>query len=542
MTERRLDNAHCNWFADEEILDCTIGGLLREQADRRPDKPALVEGLPDGSAGRRWTYAELLHDAERMAQGFAARFRPGERIAVWGPNIPEWVLIEYAAALAGLTLVTVNPAYQKRELSYVLQQSNSVALFLVQEFRGNPMATIAAEAAEELPALREVIDMQDDAALYTDPAGALPDVDTRDAAQIQYTSGTTGFPKGVVLSHRNLANNARLFVKVGRLPEEQSTIGLTPLFHTMGCSMGVLGTLQSGGAYCPLPAFDPGAALDLVERERIGWTICVPTMAVAMVAAQKARPRDLSSLRIIGMGGAMVAPDLARGVRDALGADVLVAYGQTESSPLITSGRPDDDFEDIVTSIGQPALGCEVAIVDPVGDAIQPCDTVGEIRARSYATMIGYNDDPEATAKAVTKDGWLCTGDLGTMDDRGYVRITGRMKEMIIRGGENLFPAEIENVLLEHPAVAECAVVGVPDDVLGEAVAAFIRLAEGETLDPEALKAHCRSQIAPQKCPAYWEAVDGWPLTGSGKIRKFQLRDDWVARNVAEKASDAMGG
>ncbi|MCB2067290.1 MAG: AMP-binding protein [Erythrobacter sp.] len=531
--ERRLDKALCDWFAGEEVLDTTIGGALREQAAANGDATALVETLPDGSAGRRWTYAQLLDDAERLAKGLAARFCPGERVAVWGPNIVEWVLLEHACALAGLVLVTVNPSYQKRELDYVLRQSGAVALFRVNEFRGNPMAQIAADVAAEIPALREVVDMQDSHALFTDPTGTLPQVDTNDAAQIQYTSGTTGFPKGVVLSHRNIANNARLFVKNGNLGERQSTIGLTPLFHTMGCSMGVLGALQSGSAYCPLTMFDPDQALDVIAREKVSWTLAVPTMAVALVAAQKARPRDLSSLKFIGIGGAMVAPELARAAEAVLGAKVLVAYGQTESSPLITSARPGDSVEDICTTIGQPALGAEVGVFDPATQEVVACGTVGEIRCRSYATMLGYHENPEATAEAVCPQGWLRTGDLGTMDDRGYVKITGRVKEMIIRGGENLFPAEIENVLLEHPSVAECAVVGVPDAKLGEAVAAFIRVEAGVVFDPEALKAHCRSQISPQKCPAHWQEVQVWPLTGSGKIRKFQLRDDWVAANSA---------
>ncbi|WAT16849.1 AMP-binding protein [Aurantiacibacter sp. MUD11] len=531
MAERRLEKALCDWFADVEILDSTIGDLLREQAATNGDADALVEGLPDGTAGRRWTYAQLLADAERMAKGFATRFQAGERIAVWAPNVPEWVLVEHAAALAGLTLVTVNPSYQKRELDYVLRQSNSAALFLVKEFRGNPMGAIAAEVAEDLPTLREIVDLQDESALYTDPSGTLPQVDTNDAAQIQYTSGTTGFPKGVVLSHRNLTNNSRLFIEVGDLPRGLGALGLTPLFHTMGCSMGVLGALQSGGAYCPLLAFDPHAALDIIEREKVSWTICVPTMAVAMVAAQKEKPRDLSSLQRIGIGGAMVAPELARAVESVLGVDVLVAYGQTESSPLITSGRPTDAFEDIITSVGQPALGCEVGIFNPETNEVVGCGEVGEIRSRSASTMLGYNDDPEATAATVDAQGWLHTGDLGTMDERGYVKITGRVKEMIIRGGENLFPAEIENVLLEHPDVAECAVVGVPDEVLGETVAAFIRLEPGATFDQEVLRTHCRSLISPQKCPAHWEVVESWPLTGSGKIRKFKLRDEWVERN-----------
>ncbi len=528
MADRRLQKAHCDWYADEEILDTTIGGLLREQAQENGDADALVEGLPDGTTGRRWTYTELLADAERLAKGLAARFQPGERIAVWGPNIPEWVLVEHACALAGLVLVTVNPAYQKRELDYVLKQSGSVALFLIEEFRGNPMAAIAADVAADIPALREVVDMREEAALFTDPSGSLPEVDTHDPAQIQYTSGTTGFPKGVVLSHRNLTNNARIFAKTGNLDDRQSTIGLTPLFHTMGCSMGVLGALQTASTYVPLPAFDPNAALDIIEREKVTWTLAVPTMAVAMIAAQKAQPRDLSSLKLVGIGGAMVAPELARAAEAVLGAKVLVAYGQTESSPVITSARLDDSVADITTSIGRPALGCEVGIFDPATDEILPCDTVGEIRSRSYATMLGYHENPDATAETVDAGGWLRTGDLGTMDDRGFVRITGRVKEMIIRGGENLFPAEIENVLLEFEGVAECAVVGVPDDTLGEAVAAFVRMEDGAAFDPDALRAHCRAQIAPQKCPAYWEQVTEWPLTGSGKIRKFKLRDEWL--------------
>ena len=542
MTEQRLVKAHCDWYAGEEILDTTIGGLLRDQAANNGDAEALVEGKMDGTTGRRWTYAELLNDAERLAKGFATRFHPGERIAVWGPNIPEWVLVEYACALAGLTLVTVNPAYQKRELDYVLRQSGSVALFLIKEVRGNPVAEIGRAVCADIPHVREVVDMHDAAAMFTDPSGTLPEVSAHDPAQIQYTSGTTGFPKGVVLSHRNITNNARLFIKSGDLPARQSTIGLTPLFHTMGCSMGVLGSLQSATKYIPLPFFEPNAALAIIEAEKVSWTLAVPTMAVAMIATQRANPRDLSSMRLIGMGGAMVAPELAKAAEAVLGAKALVAYGQTESSPVITSARPTDSVEDITTTIGRPALGCEVGIFDPASNAIVDCGVVGEIRSRSYATMLGYHENPEATAEAIDSDGWLHTGDLGTMDDRGFVRITGRVKEMIIRGGENLFPAEIENVLAEHEGVAECAVFGVPDDVLGEAVAACVRMNEGHAFDPEALRAFCRSQIAPQKCPAYWEEVTEWPLTGSGKIQKFKLRDQFIAKHIGEKAVGVLGG
>ena len=523
-----LEKALCSAYADAPILDCTIGGLLRGVAAKYPAREALIEGGADGTSGRRWTFTQLLEEADELAHALAARFAKGERIAVWGPNAPEWVVLEYAAALAGLTLVTVNPAFQARELDYVLRASRSAALFLVSEFRGNPMAEIAAKVAPDLPHLREITDLEDPAAMLGKGSADLPKVDTNDPAQIQYTSGTTGFPKGVLLSHRNLANNARLFAEAGGLPFHGPFLGLTPLFHTMGCSMAVLGALQMAAPYVPLRVFDPGAALDLMEAERIAVTIAVPVMAGALVQAQQARPREIGAFEKIGLGGAMVAPELARAVKDVLGAHVLVAYGQTESSPLITTGRPEDSFEDISSTIGRPCLGCEVGIFDPADDTVVPVNTVGEIRARSYATMLGYDDDPEATAATVDQDGWLRTGDLGRMDARGFVTITGRMKEMIIRGGENLFPAEIENVLLEHGDVAEAAVVGVPDARFGEAVAAFVRLREGATLDPAALKAHCRALIAPQKCPAHWIAVDNWPLTGSGKIQKFALRDQWI--------------
>jgi len=527
MAGQRLQQAHCNWFADEPIFDSTIGGLLREAAAAHPHAEALIEGLPDGTTARRWTYAGLLRDAGQIAQALAARFHPGERLAVWAPNSPEWVVLEYATALAGLTLVTVNPSYQKRELEYVLRQSGAAGLVLVDEYRGNPMRAIAEGVADDIPALRELIDIA--ALLALEGAGVLPDVATNDPAQIQYTSGTTGFPKGVVLSHRNLTNNARLFGKAGGLPPGSTTIGLTPLFHTIGCSMSVLGALQLGGAYVSLTTFDPQAALDLIANEQVGWTIAVPTMALALIEAQRSRPRDLSALQFIGMGGAMVAPELARAAQAVLGSNIYVAYGQTESSPLITNCRPGDAFEDICSTIGRPSLGCKVAICDPATGEVLPCGVVGEIRARSYATMLGYHENPEATADAVDGAGWLHTGDLGSMDDRGFVAITGRVKDMIIRGGENLFPAEIENVLLEHPSVLECAVVGVPCERMGEAVAAFVRLAPGSVLDEEALRSHCRAQISPQKCPAHWHAVEAWPLTGSGKIQKFVLRKKWLA-------------
>ena len=540
MTDGPLERALYPARHDLEVREDTVGHLIRDAAARWPDRAALIEGRADGTSGRRWTHASLFADCERIARALLTRFSPGERIAIWAPNVPEWVLIEYAAALAGLTLVTVNPGYVARELDYVLRQSRAAGLFLVAEHRGNPMARTAAEVAAKLPGLREICDIEDEAALFrcVGEPPELPAVQPNDPAQIQYTSGTTGFPKGVVLSHRNLANNARHYYAVVGLHEGAVTLAMTPLFHTTGCSLAVLGAIQLGSSMVLLHQFDPNAALDLIERERVEMFLGVPTMLIAMCAAQKAKPRDVGSVRAIAVGGAMVAPELVREVTELFGARFHTAYGQTESSPLLTMTRPGDRFEDVCTTIGQPMPCTDVAIFAPDGTDVLPCGEVGEIRARSYALMIGYNDDPEATARTIDADGWLRTGDLGTMDERGFVAITGRVKEMIIRGGENLFPAEIENVLLEHPEVAEAAVVGVPDPLLGEAVAAFVRLAPGATLDPAALRAHCRARMAAQKCPAHWIAVDGWPMTGSGKIQKFALREQWEAeRQVAAQGA-----
>jgi fatty-acyl-CoA synthase len=521
--------------ADEPVLETTVGGVLRAQAALTPDAEALVEADMAGELRRRWTYVELLAQSERLARALLSRYRPGERIAIWAPNVPEWVHLEYAAALAGLTLVTANPAYRPRELQYVLEQSGAAGLFIVSEYRGNPMAAIAEEVAQGLPAVREVVDLDDSAALFAGEAAstALPYVRPEDPVQIQYTSGTTGFPKGAVLHHRGVTNNARF--GYGRLHAQpgDTSLNFMPMFHTAGCGMTTLGPAQFGCRMILAKLFDPARMLAIVEAEGVNILLGVPTMLVGLVEAQAAAPRDLSSVRVVSSGGSMVPPDLIRRVRAAFGGDFQTVYGQTETSPLLTQHGADDALADIYETVGQPMPQTEIAIRDPKSGVISPVGAVGEICARSYGVMLGYNANPEATAAAIDADGWLRTGDLGTMDARGYVRITGRVKEMIIRGGENLFPAEIENVLLEHPDVLEAAVVGVPDARWGEIVVCFLRLAPGASLDRPVLVAHCRERISPQKTPAYWVEVQDWPLTGSGKIQKFVLRDRFVAGEVA---------
>lgn len=508
------------------LRDITVGEGLREAAADRPDRLAISEVTMDGDVARRWTYAQLLADSERLAGALATRYEKGERIVVWAPNIPEWVLLEYAFALAGLVLVTANPAFQPSELRYVIEQSGAVALFLTPEYRGNPMAKIAEEAVNGLN-LREVVDMRDEAAMLkgVDNPGALPEVGPNDAAQIQYTSGTTGFPKGAVLSHQGLMNNAFLFMERMQTHENTKWSNHMPMFHTSGCAMAALGCLQYRCEMFTVPLFDPNIVLDLIEREGVTAMTGVPTMVVAMLQAHRAKPRDLSSIEIACCGGAMVAPELARAINTEFGCRLETVYGQTESSPVITLHHATDSLDDICNTIGQPLPHMEVSIRRVKDNSVADIGEVGEICARSYATMIEYNANEKATSETVDADGWLHTGDLGTMDTRGYTSITGRVKEMIIRGGENYFPAEIERVILEHAAVAEVAVVGLPDPKWGEIIACFIRAEDGQGLDVGDLHAHCREHLAPQKTPAVWCEVDEFPLTGSGKIQKFALRD-----------------
>ena len=517
------------------VVETTVGQLLRDAAARWPDRTALIEADVAGALGLRWTYAALRHEAERLALALASRYAPGERICVWAPNLPEWVILEYAAALAGLTLVTANPAYQPRELKFVLEQSRSVGLFIAPAHRGNPMDAIAAGVAAQLPALREVVDVtQVDQLFATGTANrGLPDVRPGDPAQIQYTSGTTGFPKGALLHHRGLITNAALTFARANVSEGETVLNFMPMFHTSGCACLTLGAAQLGSPMIIAALFDPGRMLDIVEAERPAFVMGVPTMLVGLLEAQAARPRDLASVRMIVSGGAMVPPELVRRVREVFGCGFETVYGQTESSPVVTQTAADDSLDDLCDTVGRALPQTEVSIRDPATGAVVPVGQVGEICARGYLVMLGYNDNPDATQKAIDPEGWLHTGDLGTMDERGYVRVTGRVKEMIIRGGENLFPAEIENILLEHADVAEVAVVGVPDERFGEVATCFVRLVPGADFDPAALKAHCRANLSAQKTPAHWIALPEWPLTGSGKIQKFVLRDRFVAGEFA---------
>ena len=441
--------------------------------------------------------------------------------------------MEYACALSGLVLVTANPAFQARELSYVLEQSGAVALFLVDEFRGNPMGQIGYEAVTNIAAIREVIDIESDAlfAKGTYPP-ALPEVAPGDAAMIQYTSGTTGFPKGAVLSHRGLVNNARFYASRCEVIAATTWVNIMPMFHTSGCGMITLGCLQAGCRIMLVSLFDPIIVLDLLETRHADRILGVPTMVAALLDAQEASPRDLSALKLVNCGGSMVAPELVRRVHALMGAKFSTVYGQTEYCPVITLHHLSDSIDDTCNTTGQPVAQTEVSIRSIDDNSAVAIGKIGEICARGPCVMLEYNDNAKATDETIDREGWLRTGDLGSMDKRGYVTVTGRVKEMIIRGGENHFPAEIENCLLEHASVAEVAVVGLPDPKWGEVIGAFIR--STGPLDKSLLHAHCRASMSPQKTPNVWVQVESFPLTGSGKIQKFALRDHFVGGKYEE--------
>jgi fatty-acyl-CoA synthase len=508
------------------VRETTVGSVLRDAAHKWPDTIALVEGSPDPASRRRWTFAELLRDSERAAAALTARFDRGEKVAIWAPNIPEWVLLEFALALAGLTLVTVNPAYRPNELQYVIDQSEASGIFLVPEFR-SPMASYLDEVRPELPRLREVVLFTEwDDFLSSAPDNApLPEVSPDDVAQIQYTSGTTGFPKGAQLHHRGLTNNARLYGERIGLHQGSALVNPMPLFHTAGCGMGVLGAVQHGATHVPVVAFDPALVLELVESEAAYCLGAVPTMWIAMLEHPERDIRDLSSLKVAVSGGSPVPAELVRRVEKELGVTFSIVFGTTECSPLITQTRLDDTADDRAETLGPPFPQTEVKVADPVSGAPVPPGELGELCARGYLVMHGYHRDEKATAAAIDDEGWYHTGDLASMDERGYLRIEGRLKDMVIRGGENIYPKEIEDALFDHPAVAEVAVLGVPDDKWGEVVAAVVRLTPGNTASAEELRAWCRDRLAPYKTPVRWEFVDAFPLTPSGKIQKFVLKE-----------------
>lgn len=512
------------------VLDETVGAMLRRITASAPERLALFGTRDD----RRWTYAQLLADCEAAARALLARFAPGERIAIWAQNVPEWVIAEFALALAGLPIVTINPNLGAEEAAYVLQQSGASAVLASPSYRGRDLVATARGVQASCPTLREVLPIgvmvelvEQGRSLST----SLPSLDPGDLVMIQYTSGTTGFPKGAKLHHRGIVTNGFHTMDRNAMAPGAVLLGVMPLFHTGGSVLAVLGCVSSAGTLALVEEFEPGHMLECIEQHRANTVTGVPTMLLAMLEHPTYGSRDLSSIRVITSGGSTVPAALVERLERDLGAPFTIVFGQTELSPVCTMTRPDDSTTDKANTLGQPMPGIEIKIIDGSGATV-PHGVPGELCARGYSVMLGYNDNPEATAETIDEEGWLHTGDLCSMDARGYSFIVGRLKDMIIRGGENVYPREIEEVLFRHPQIADVAVVGLPDERWGEIVAAFVRPAADTVPTVAELRAYVREHLAPHKTPAQWFRVEEFPLTGSGKVQKFRLVELWKAGAV----------
>jgi fatty-acyl-CoA synthase len=554
------------WEAESEgfdLLNTTIGDLLDERAASYPEQEAVVySSYPEyGSAlNLRWTYQEYCERSNAVAKGLIALgLQKGEHIAIWAVNFPEWILLEMAAAKVGLVLATINPTYRAAELEYALRQGDIAAIFFQAKVRDHDCVATVGERvtpddgpgkvhSETLPKLRyafligpppaadapwqptpfrELIALGasiSDEALRARQAEVKPG----DPAQLQYTSGTTGFPKGALLSHYSILNNAAVVAhRLGTGPETRFCTAM-PFFHTGGCVLGVLSALYGACTLMPLLAFDPVKALDTLANERCSRFGGVPTMLVAMLQHPHSKETDLSHLKQVFSGGSPVPVALLEQVKAAWDADVGIVFGQTEASPTITQTLNDDPFELKSATVGKPLPHTDVKIINPLTGEIVPCGERGELCCRGYLVMIGYYHMPEKTADAIDGDGWLHTGDLATMSKDGYVNIVGRLKDMVIRGGENLFPTEIEEFLIRHPRVADVQVLGVPDAFFGEELLAVVMPKADQHITEAELREFCKGQISHQKIPRYFKFVTSYPMTASGKVQKFVLREQAI--------------
>lgn len=502
------------------LIEQTVGDLLRRTARAVPNRTALVSVAEDGTS-RRWTYAQLLSEAERVAGALRERVGVGGRVALWAPNRVEWPIFEYAAALAGTTLVCLNPALRADALSRALAVSETSFLLHADFSRSYDMAAVVDDVRTEQLSVLSLSRWDELLAgpLVTGSTGRMPD----EAAQIQFTSGTTADPKAAVLSHRAIVNVARFTMEALGVPRGAVVLSPLPMFHTAGCVVSCLGPLTCAGTLVLLDRFEPRLAIDTLRDTEADVLTSVPTVLVALL--RELRPGErLPALHQVLTGAAPVSPDLIQDVQQALGATVFNLYGQTELAPVVSLTRPDDPPAVKAATVGRPLPHLECRIVDPATGATRPVGETGEIWARGYQRMLGYYGDPAATKAAIDAEGWLRTGDLGSMDGNGTLRIAGRIKDLIIRGGENIAAGAVEACLAGHPDVADAVVVGVPDAKWGELVGAVLRLRDGVTVDVAALREHCRQRLAPYQVPQSWFVTDDFPTTESGKVRKFLLR------------------
>ncbi|MFC8149592.1 AMP-binding protein [Bacillus paralicheniformis] len=535
-----------------ELLHLTIGKLLEKTAANAPDHEAVV--YPDRRL--RHTYRQFDQLCRKVARGLMALgIEKGEHVAIWASNTPEWLTAQFASAKTGAVLVTVNTNYQLSELEYVLKQSDATTLILMESYRGTSYIDILYKlipelkesepgklASERLPFLKNIILMGDkrhpgmylwDDILKLSGSVSEKALDHRmerlkehDVINMQYTSGTTGFPKGVMLTHSNLVNNAANIAECMNLSRKDRMCIPVPFFHCFGCVLGTLACVTAGATMVPVQEFNPKEVLFAVETEKCTALHGVPTMFIAELNDQDFASYDLSSLRTGIMAGSNCPIEVMKKVIDNMGmSEITIAYGQTEASPVITQTRVNDSLKRRVETVGRALPNVEVKITEPGTNQEVARGVQGELCTRGYHVMKGYYKNSEDTAAVIDEDGFLHTGDLAVMDEEGYCRITGRLKDMIIRGGENIYPREIEEFLYKHPNILDVQIVGVPDETFGEEVSAWIKLKSGASMTADELKEYCKGKIARYKIPRYIAFVEEFPMTASGKVQKFKLRE-----------------
>ncbi|MFC9839362.1 AMP-binding protein [Rhodococcus sp. NPDC127530] len=518
---------------ERPLLEMTIGDNFDQTVSRFPEREAVV----DVPSGRRWTYTTLRADVDALASALLDDgIAPGDRIGIWAPNCAEWVIVQHAAAKVGAILVNLNPAYRTHELEYVLGQSGIRVVFTLPSFKGSDYAAMVAEVSPRASGLERVVFFGSDewAGLLDRGSRLAPDrlaavqrrLSPDDPINIQYTSGTTGSPKGVTLSHRNILNNGFFVGELLGYTELDRICVPVPFYHCFGMVMGNLGASTHGACVViPSPAFDPVAVLTACAQEQCTSVYGVPTMFISMLNVPDFSTYDLSSVRTGAMAGSPCPVEIMKQVT-AWAPEVAIAYGMTETSPASTQTWVDDSLDRRVSTVGRAHPHVEVKVVDPTTGETMPAGQSGELCVRGYSVMLGYWNEPEKTAKTVDADGWIHSGDLAVMDEDGFVAITGRIKDMVIRGGENIYPREIEEFLYTHPDILDAQVIGVPDDKYGEELMVWLRLREGaEQIDADNLREFCTGRLTHYKIPRYVHCIDEFPMTVSGKVRKVDMRE-----------------
>ena len=534
--------------SDLPLLGETIGQNLRRVASVLPHREALV----DVPSGRRWTYAEFEEEVAALARGLiVAGIDKGDRVGIWSPNTPEWVLLQYATAQIGAILVNVNPAYRTHELTYALRQSGVKLLVSAVSYKTSDYRGMVEEVRGELPALERVIYLGTEEWDALSTAGAALDperLDTRlaglspdDPINIQYTSGTTGFPKGATLSHHNILNNGFFIGELCRYTEIDRVCVPVPFYHCFGMVLGNLAITTHGACIViPAPVFDARATLEAVQAERCTSLYGVPTMFIAELALPEFSSYDLTSLRTGIMAGSPCPVEvMKRVVSEMHMREVTICYGMTETSPVSAQTRYDEELDRRVSTVGRVHPHIEVKIVDPATGLTVPRGLPGELCTRGYSVMLGYWADPERTAEVIDAARWMHTGDLATMDEAGYVNIVGRIKDLVIRGGENLYPREIEEFLYGHPDIEDVQVIGVPDAKYGEELCAWVKKRPGSELTEEGVRDFCRGRLAHHKIPRYVRFADGFPMTVSGLFLLFWLCETSIAELGLEDEAKA---